>query len=255
MGHAPRIAAFTLTTVLSWVSISTAQAVQWGAKAGANSSSVQAVPEYYDWLLCCHPLFPDAMVDATPAGGFTGGLFAARTVRNWFGVQGEVLLSQKRHSVDLRPYEPIEVTFTRTYVEASALAKLEFPKHIYVAGGPALGFRIGQRASSSDASLSRGDPDTDIYALQTLIYGAPELLRKSQTSAVVASGWVYRGFLVEVRLTQGLQSMFKDREGIVAAFVKIGGHEPTLRRLIGDFGPFLESAKNHDVAVLAGFRF
>jgi len=81
------------------------------------------------------------------------------------------------------------------------------------------------------------------------------VLRKSQTSVVVASGWVYRGFLVEVRLTQGLQSMFQDREGIVAALVKVGGHEPTLRRLIVDFGPFLESAKNHDVAVLAGFRF
>jgi outer membrane protein with beta-barrel domain len=250
-----RIAAITLTTILLLVSISRAQTVQWGAKAGVNRSSVNAVPDYYDWLLCCHPLVPDAMVDARPGAGFTGGLFAARPIRNWFGVQGDVLLSQKRHSVDLRPYEPIEVTFTRTYVEASGLAKLEFPTHIYIGSGPAFGFRVGAQASSSDASLKRGDPDTDIYAIQALIYGAPELLRKSQTSVVVAAGWVYRGFLVEVRLTQGLQSMFIDREGIVSAFVKVGGHEPTLRRLIADFGPFLESAKNRDLAVLAGFRF
>jgi hypothetical protein len=255
MTNPARIAAITLTTVLSVVSSTSAQSVQWGAKVGVNRTSVHAVPDYYDWLLCCHPLLPDAMVDATPGAGFTGGLFAARPIRNWFGVQGEVLFSQKRHSVDLRPYEPIDVTFTRNYVEAAGLAKLEFPNHIYVASGPAFGFRLGAHASSSDASLKRGDPDTDIYAIQALIYGAPELLRKSQTSVVAAAGWVYRGFLVEARLTHGLQSMFKNREGIVSALVKVGGHEPTLRRLISDFGPFLESAKNHDVAVLAGFRF
>ena len=60
---------------------------------------------------------------------------------------------------------------------------------------------------------------------------------------------------MEVRLTQGLQSIFKDREGLVSGFVEVGGHEPTLRRLIPQFGPFLESAKSRDVAVLAGFRF
>jgi hypothetical protein len=71
----------------------------------------------------------------------------------------------------------------------------------------------------------------------------------------VVAGWEYRRFLVEVRLTQGLQSLFKDPEAMVDAFVKVGGHEPTLRRLITQFGPILESAKSRDVAILTGVRF
>lgn len=256
---ATRMMSFTLAAVLSLVSISGAQTVEWGAKAGINSSSVNAVPDYYDWVLCCHPLFPEATVDATPSTGFTAGGFAALPIHRWLGIQGELLFSRRRHSVDLRPYEAIQVTFTRDYVEASGLARLEFPvtsqNHIYVATGPVFGFRVGEHADSSDPSLKRGDPETDIYIVQAVAYGAPELLRRSQTSIAVVAGWVYRGLLVEVRLTQGLQSIFKDREELVSGFVEVGGHEPTLRSLISQFGPFLESAKSRDVAVLAGFRF
>jgi len=254
-----RIVSITLAAVFSLVSISGAQTVRWGAKAGINSSSVNAVPDYYDWVLCCHPLYPDAMVDAASSAGFTAGGVVALPIHTWFGVQGEILFSRKRHSVDLRPYEAIQATFTRDYVEAAGLVKLEFPvtsqNHVYVASGPVFGFRIGEHAESSDPSLTRGDPETDIYVVQALAYAAPELLRTSQTSVAVVAGWAYRRFLVEVRLTQGLQSIFKDREGLVSGFVEVGGHEPTLRRLIAEFGPFLESAKSRDVAVLAGVRF
>ena len=257
-GTAPRIGSLTVAAVLSLVSISAAQEVQWGAKAGINRSSVNAVPDYYDWLLCCLPRFPDAVVDATSSAGVTAGGFAALPIHRWFGVQGEMLFSRRRHFVDLQPYEAIQVTFTRDYIEAAGLAKLEFPvtsqHHIYVASGPVFGFRVGEDAESSP-TLRRGDPETDIYVVQTLAYAAPELLRTSQASVTAAAGWVYRRLLVEVRLTQGLQSIFKDREGLVSGFVALGGHEPTLRRLITQFGPFLESAKNRDVAVLAGFRF
>jgi hypothetical protein len=139
------------------------------------------------------------------------------------------------------------------------LARFEFPvtseNRLYVATGPVFGFRLGEDAESSDASLRRGDAETDIYALQALVYSAPELLKRSQTSIGVVAGWEYRRFLVEVRLTQGLQSLFKDPEAMVDAFVKVGGHEPTLRRLITQFGPILESAKSRDVAILTGVRF
>ena len=50
-------------------------------------------------------------------------------------------------------------------------------------------------------------------------------------------------------------SVFKDQDGVVSGLVDVGGHEPTLRRLIAEFGPFLEAAKSRDVAVLTGFRF
>ena len=259
MVRAARVVSFTAAALLSIVPISGAQTVEWGAKAGINSSSVNAVPDYYDWLLCCHPLFPEAMVDASPGTAFAAGGFAALPVHGWFGVQGELLFSRRRHSVDFQPYEATHVTFTRDYVEASGLARLKFPvtseSHLYVAAGPVFGFRIGEHADSSDPSLRRGDPNTDIYALQALVYSAPELLRRSQTAVAVAGGWVYRRLLVEVRFTRGLQSIFKDREGLVSGFVEVGGDESTLRRLIAQFGPFLESAKSRDVAVLAGFRF
>ncbi|MGB2713226.1 MAG: hypothetical protein WBC51_03545 [Vicinamibacterales bacterium] len=81
------------------------------------------------------------------------------------------------------------------------------------------------------------------------------MLKKTQTSLGVIAGWEYRKFLVEVRFTQALQSIFKDREDLVEGFVKVGGHEPTLRRLVDRFGPFLESATNRDVAVMTGVRF
>jgi hypothetical protein len=101
----------------------------------------------------------------------------------------------------------------------------------------------------------RGDSETDVYALQLLVYSAPELLKGTQTSIAIVGGWEYRRFVIEFRFTQGLQSIFKDRESVVAAFVDAGGHEPTLRRLIGLFGPFLEAAKSRDMAVMTGFRF
>jgi len=228
-------------------------------KAGINSASANAVPAYYDFLLCCHPLFPDAIVDASAGTGFAGGGFASLRIHPQFAVQGELLFSRKRHGVDLQPYEAIEIAFGRDYVEVVGLARLEFPlarqNHIYAAAGPVFGFRIGERADSSDRRLTRGNPDTEIYAVQALVYAAPELLRITQASIAAMAGWGYRRLIVEVRLTQGLQSLFKDRDKIVSAFVSLGGHEPTLRRLITEFGPILESARNRDVAVLTGFRF
>ena len=119
--------------------------------------------------------------------------------------------------MDLRPYEAITATFTRDSVDAAALVTLEFPvtsrNRAYVASGPVFGFRIGEEAETSDPRLVRGNPETDIYVVQVLAYAAPELLRTTQTSIAVAAGWVYRGLLLEARLTQGLQSIFKDREG------------------------------------------
>ena len=206
-----------------------------------------------------HPLFPEAKVDASPGTAFVAGGFAALPLHRWFDVQGELLFSRRRHSVDLQPYEAIQIPFTRDYVEASGLARLKFPSsdrnHFYLAAGPVFGFRVGEHAASSDANLRRGDPNTDIYAIQVLVYAAPELLRKSQTSVTVAGGWVYRRLLVEVRFTRGVQSIFRDREGLVSGFAAVGGDESTLRRLIAQFGPFLESAKSRDVALLAGVRF
>lgn len=253
------IGAVTVAVLCSMTSVSSAQTIEWGAKAGINRSSVNAVPGYYDWFLCCHPLFPDAMVDATSSAGFTAGGFVAVPIQSWFGVQGELLFSRRRHSVDLQPYEAIQATFTRDYLEAAGLAKLDFPistqSRLYVMSGPVFGFRIGEDAESSDPRLVRGDPNTDIYVVQVLAYAAPELLRRFQTSVAVGAGWAYRKVMVEVRLTQGLQSIFKDRDGLVSGLVEVGGHEETLRRLSAEFGPFLESAKSRDLAVLAGFRF
>jgi hypothetical protein len=254
-----RLAAMTLAAVFHLASIASAQSVHWGAKAGLNSTSVKAVPDYYDSFLCCHPLDPDAMVDSTPGAGFTAGGFATVPIHAWLGLQGELLFSRNRHAVDLRPYEAIEASFTRDSVEAAGLVKLEFPvtsrNRAYVASGPVFGFRIGEQAETSEPRLVRGNPETDIYVVQILAYAAPELLRTTQTSIAVAAGWVYRRLLLEVRLTQGLQSIFKDREGIISGFVSVGGDEPTLRRVIAEFGPFLDAGKSRNLAVVAGFRF
>lgn len=236
-----------------------AQSIEWGAKAGVNSTTVPGVPEYYDFLLCCHPLFPDARVEAAAGTGFTAGGFVAMPLHRAVGVQGELLLSRKRHSVDFRPYYASEATFTRDYVEAAGLLTLRFPaggrSHIYVEGGPVFGFRIGEHADTSDAALNQGTAETNIYIVQALVYAAPALLRGFQPSVALGGGWEYRRLLVEVRFTQGLQSIFKDREGLLAGFIEAGGDPATLARLIPLFAPSLESAKSRDIAVLAGFRF
>jgi outer membrane protein with beta-barrel domain len=258
-GAAVRIVLLAIVGLLSVAATGGAQTVQWGAKAGINRSSVPRVPDYYDWLLCCHPLFPNAMVDAGSGTGFTAGAFVEIPVRGTFGVQGELMVSRRRHAVDLEPYYSIKATFARDYIEAAGLARFGSPStgdhQVYVAIGPVVGWRIREDATSNEPSLTRRHSDTDIYVVQTLAYGAPELLRTTQMSVAAVGGWAFRRVVVELRFTQGLQSIFKNQPGLLSAFVALGGHEPTLRRLVPEFGPFLESGKSRDLAVLAGFRF
>src|SRR5688572_8571355 len=253
-----RIGAIALLAIVSAASLQ-AQSIEWGVKAGVGSTSVASVPQYYDWLLCCHPLNPNAMVESTARRGFIGGVFIAVPVTGWISLQSDVLLAQRRHFVDLQPYENIEITFERDYVDTAGLVRLTFPvrgeHRIYVAGGPVVSFRVGEGARSSEPRLRRGDPEIDVYVLQALTYGSPELLRRSYASAAIVGGWAYRRFLVEMRFSRGLQSIFRDRDAVVAGFVNAGGDEPTLERLILQFGPFMEAAKSRDIAVLAGFRF
>ena len=184
-----RIGTVALIAVISAVPLC-AQSIEWGVKAGVNSTSVASVPEYYDWLRCCDPLNPAAMVESTARRGFVGGAFIAVPITGWVALQGDVLLAQRRHFVDLEPYENNQITFERDYVDTSGLVRLAFSVRgegrVYVAGGPAVSFRVGEGSRS---------------------------------------------------------------------FVSAGGHEPTLQRLILQFGPFMEAAKSRDVSVLAGFRF
>ena len=253
-----RIGAIALVAIIVAAPLH-AQSIESGVKAGLNSASVASVPKYYDWLLCCLPLNPGAMVESTARRGFVGGAFFAVPITDWVALQGDVLLAQRRHFVDLRPYENNQVTFERDYVDTAGLVRLAVPvrgeHRVYVAGGPVMSFRVGEGSRSKEPGLRRGDRDIDVYVLQVLTYGSPELLRRSYASAAVVGGWSYRRFLVEVRVTQGIQSIFRNRDALVAAFVSAGGHEPTLQRLISQFAPFMESAKSRDVAVLAGFRF
>ena len=45
-----RIVSITVAAVVYLASIASAQTVHWGAKAGINSASVKAVPDYDDWI-------------------------------------------------------------------------------------------------------------------------------------------------------------------------------------------------------------
>jgi len=161
-----RLLSLALSMVAVHASVCEAQDVQWGLKGGVNSSSVSAVVDYYGWLLCCDPRVPGTRIESSRGAGLTAGGFVAFPVHTWFGVQSDVLLSRRRHSVDLRPYEAIQATFTRDHVEISGLAKLEFvaagANHVYFGGGPVIGFRVGEDTESSDPRLRRGDPETDI---------------------------------------------------------------------------------------------
>jgi hypothetical protein len=236
-----------------------AQGIEWGVKAGVNAASVNAVPDYYDWLLCCEPGRPDARVDSAARPSITGAGFVAFPLTRRLAIQGELLISRRRHAVDLEPYEPIDITFTRDYVEAAGLVKLEVPvagrTSIYVAGGPVFGYRIGEEAKSSDPRLDRGNPETEVYVVQLLAYAAPELLRTGQTSLALTGGLAVRRLLVEVRFTQGLQSVFKSRGGLRDGLVSVGGDPETVDRLLPRFAPFLESGRSRDLAVLVGMRF
>jgi hypothetical protein len=254
-----RAVAFAILTVVAVPSIGSAQMLHWGLKGGLGTTTVGGVPDYYDFVLCCHPLDPDARVGSKPKRGFTFGGFAACPIVDRFAIQAELLVTQRRHAVDLQPYQPIQIEFTRDSVEVAGLAKLEFPvglvNSFYVAGGPVLGFLGSQSAVSGDPELRRDDSETNIYVVQALPYASPELLRKSQFSLAVQGGWVYRAIVFEVRFTQGLQSIFKSRDEILRAFVDLGGHAPTLQRIVPMFAPSLESAKNRDLTMLVGVRF
>lgn len=249
--------------LIAWLALTPApadaQSAGWGVKAGVNRTSVGSVADYYNWILCCLPSAPDATVESSSRGGFTAGGFFEVPITGPLGFQGELLFARRRHAVDLQPFEEIRITFTRDHLEAAALLKgtasLTSEHALYLAGGPVFGWRVGESADSSDPALRRGDPATNVYVVQALAYSAPELLRTFQTSVAGVAGWQYRRVLLELRYTHGLQSIFKDRDGIVAGFVEAGGHEPTLTRLVGEFGPFLESAKSRDVTVALGFRF
>ena len=245
-----RISALALVAIIAAAPLH-AQSFERGLKAGVNRASVASVPKYYEWWLS-----PGATVESTARKGFVGGVFFAVPVTGWVALQGDVLLAQKRHSVKL--YEN-KITFERDYVEAAGLVRLAVPvrdeHRIYVAGGPVASFRVGEGSRSQEPGLRRGDRDNDAGVVRDLAYGAPELLRRSYGSAAVAGGWSYRRFLVEVRFTQGLQSIFRNRDGLIAGLVSVGGHEPSLRRSISEFAPLMESAKPRDMAVLAGIRF
>lgn len=234
MGH---IGAIALIAIVS-ASPLHAQSIEWGLKAGVGNASVASAPEYYDWLLG-NPMNPKAMVQSTARRGFVGGVFLAVPITALVALQGDVLVTQRRHFVDLRPHENNQVTFERDYVDAAGLVRLAFPARgdhrIYVAGGPVVSFRIAEGSRSKEIGLRRGDRDIDTGVMQILAYGSPELLRRSHVSAAVVGGWAYRRFLVELRFTQGLQSIFRNREDLAA--------------------PFMEAAKSRDVAVLAGLRF
>lgn len=254
-----RIVSLTFGLLVSCATLVAAQTIEWGVKGGVNGSAVNAVPDYYDWVLCCEPGRPDARVDATAGTGVTGGGFVAFPITRRLAVQGEVLFSRRRHAVNLEPYEPIEITFTRDYVEAAGLVKVEWPlagrNGIYLAGGPVVGYRIGEDAESSDPRLVRGNPETEVYVVQALAYAAPELLRSTQMSVAGAGGFVIRRLLVEVRFTQGLQSIFKDRRGLKDGFVSVGADPETLDRLLPRFAPFLESGRSRDLALMVGIQF
>jgi hypothetical protein len=252
------IAVIALVAVMSAAPLH-AQTIEWGVKAGVESTAVASVPEYYDWFLCCNLLNRGAMVESTARRGFVGGVFIAAPIAGWVALQGDVMFAQRRHFVDLQPFENNQVTFERDYVDTAGLVRLTLPvrgeHRVYVAGGPVVSFRIGEGSRSKEPGLRRGDRDIDVYVMQVLAYGAPELLRRSHASVAVVGGWTYRRLLVEARFTQGVQSIFRNRQELVAGFVSVGGHEPTLRQLISEFAPFMEAAKSRDVAVLAGFRF
>jgi Outer membrane protein beta-barrel domain len=254
-----RAVALAIAAMLVLPSLSSAQILHWGVKGGLGTTTVGGVPDYYDFVLCCHPLDPDARVGSTPKRGFTFGGFADFPIVDRFAVQADLLVTQRRHAVDLQPYTPIQIEFTRDSVEMAGLAKVEFPvgrlNSFYVAGGPVLGFLGSQSAFSGDPELRRGDADVNLYVVQALPYASPELLRKSQFSLAVQGGWVYRAVVFEVRFVQGLQSIFKSRDEILQAFVDLGGHEPTLTRIVPMFAPSLESAKNRDLTMLVGVRF
>jgi hypothetical protein len=254
-----RTAALLLGLLVFSANAGSGQTIEWGLKGGINSASINAVPDYYDWLLCCEPGRPDARVDAKAGTGITGGGFVTFPIRRRLAVQGELMVARRRHAVNLEPYEPIDITFTRHYIEAAGLLKFDLPfaggNGLYVSGGPIVGYRTGQDTERSDPRLVRGNPETEPYVVELLAYATPELLRTAQTSVAVASGIMIRRLVVEVRFTQGLRSIFKDRDGLFDGFVSVGGDPETLERLIPQFAPFLESARPRDLAVLVGIRF
>ena len=77
-----------------------------------------------------------------------------------------------------------------------------------------------------------------------------------QHAVIVGGGVVVRRLSVEVRLTRGLQPIFKDRAGILDALVQVGGYRPNLEQYyLPQVAPILERAKSRDLSFLLGVRF
>jgi hypothetical protein len=254
-----RYALLALAALVAHAAPATAQGIEWGVKAGASVTSVAAVTDYYDFTYCCAPGSDGIGTTPSRGTGLTVGAFVGVPVTSRFSVQFEALRSSARHSVTLPLFQSLNIAFTRDSLEAAALAAgnmaLSPRARVYVAAGPVFGFRTGERFSSSDPNVVRGDPETDVYALQATPYAAPELLRNSLTSLTLNGGLIAGRLVIEARFSQALHSMFKDDDALVAGFVSVGGHEATLRRLVTDFGPLLRADRQRNLTFLAGVRF
>lgn len=233
-------------------STAAAQRPEVGVKVGINISNVPAVSDFYRTQYT-----PTTPVDDSSGTGLIVGGFITVPIKGRFGLQGELLFSQQRHRVNVPEFH---ATFTREYVEAALLPRLELSHkggtEVYLMAGPVFGFKVGADFQTDDPRVKRGDPYRDIYYVAALPYGAPELLQSQQTSVAVAGGVSIRWLLLEVRFTQGLQTVFKDRAGILAGLVQVGGYGPNLEQYyLPQVAPVLERAKSRDLSLLLGVRF
>ena len=191
--------------VLLMPALSAAQSVTGGAKGGVVFADL--------------PNFSDEMeVSTSMRTGLTAGGFLTWSTSGGFGVQPEVLYTQKGVELD----EPgVSASIEMSCLDVPVLARYTFGSGAtrgYVFGGPSFNFKLDAKAKSNfEGQDEEEDIDEDVESFEFAL--------------VVGAGVEFGHFLIEGRFAEGLTNLVKDDEGME------------------------EALKNRTFAILAGFRF
>ena len=154
--------------------------ITFGARAGVNFANVA-----FDG---------DEDVPSSTHIGVLAGVFATVPLTGWLAVQPEAIYSVKGASLDVFD---IDSDYIVDYFEIPVLARIPVRRHVYVAAGPSMAFRIRARSRTSFVgSTDEVDLDDEVESFDLGIVGA--------------AGIEFGRWVVDGRYTHGLSDTDKD---------------------------------------------
>lgn len=192
---------------LSLPAIASAQAgeTEYGVKAGINISNLKLESE-------------GTSITGDGRAGFLAGFFVAKDFNPRAGIQVEALFSKKGAEFGEGVLDIEDASFSLTYFEIPALARINFPvapATVRVLAGPTFAFHVNETIKFGGVELDADEIDLKTFEMGFALGGAVE----------------FKKFIVDARYTWGLTDINgSDDEG-----------EPT--------------AKNGTFSISFGYRF